>query len=318
MITRLSVLDGLAKLGHLPSGKNKTYSLEVKKFLIKKFDLENRNEKESSLLNGVVQDFSYKVKDFYTNKKIANHGIDRLRIRKADWLSIEIKNPVKKESAPPPPKAKKKKKKRGPKEKDYANKSRSGQYAEAGKKRAKNSLENLIHMAMLKASEDGNTDVAHVLRQLHSNPVEQGSRFRKAMEHYNKPTVIVFTPQEALALIIELNLSVDQYNKLKKKAKANHAHLFPSYDPAITNYMKECKPENIDTTKLDEVNVPMQSALDHQNLNILELPSVVRKHNDLKAKCDETGLDYELKFFFKYGADGTATKSQYQGRSAGL
>ena len=318
MVTRLSVLNGLESLGQLPSRDNDKYSYHVTKFLVKKFKIEDRNDQEASLLKKTVEDFSSKVKSYYSDQKVGNRNIKRLRTKKDNWLSIQIKSPRQKKPVEPSDKKKKKKKKAGPPKKDYLSKGRSGQYAEAGKKRAGNSLEALIHMAMLKASEDGNTDVAHVLRQLHSNPVEQGSRFRKAMEHYNKPTVIVFTPQEALALIIELNLSVNQYNKLKKKAKANHAYLYPSYDPAVTNYMKKCKPENIDTTKLDEVNVPMQSALDHQNLDILQLPSVVRKHNDLIAKCEETGLDYELKFFFKYGADGTATKSQYQGRSAGL
>ena len=62
----------------------------------------------------------------------------------------------------------------------------------------------------------------------------------------------------------------------------------------------------------------MQSALDHQVSNILQLPSVLKNHSDLRAKCEKSGLNYELKLFFKYGADGTGNQSQYQNVSAGL
>lgn len=157
-----------------------------------------------------------------------------------------------------------------------------------------------------------------MLRKLKSSPVEQASRFRKSMEHYNKPSVVVFTPEEALALIIELGLSKNHYKRLRKKARNKHAHLYPAYDPAVTDFMKKCRPENIDFSKADEVSVPMQSTLDHQIQNILELPSVIKKHNELKEQCEKTGLDYELKLFFKYGADGTSDQSQYQNVTAGL
>ena len=62
----------------------------------------------------------------------------------------------------------------------------------------------------------------------------------------------------------------------------------------------------------------MQSALDHQMKNILALPSVVKNHSELKEKCQESGLEYDLKLFFKYGADGTSDLGQYEYKSSGL
>ena len=312
-ITRLFALKSLKQQGYVPG--QKTYMLNVKHFLIKQFHLENVDKKGEAALNKTANSFAYDAKKFYVNEN--GYRWDDFLTKKKEWLSKELKNPV---PIPPVPKAAPKKKtKMGPPTKPYESKGRSGQYAEAAKIRSKNSVEALIHAAMVKANHEGKIDLADVLRQLHSSPVEEGSRFRKAMAHYNrKEEIVVFTPEEALALIIELGLSSRKYTKLRKKAKKKHAHFLPSYDPAVTNCMKKCKPKDIDLTKQDEVSVPMQSALDHQMLNILELPSVVKKHDELKVQCENSGLDYELKLFFKYGADGTSHQSQYQNVSAGL
>ena len=319
MAVRLSVLDSLEKQGYLPSDAN--YDYHVKLFLVKEFRMENRNEKESALLNSEVSKFSSKVESFYFDKKIGNREINRLRSKKKVWLSIQIENPVQNKSKIPKvkPKLKKKKKKPGRPKKDYLKtKCRSKKSEKASNTKGDHCLEELIHAALLRAHNEGQSDVTWVLRQLLNNPDEGASKFRKAMKHFNLPDVVVFTPEEALALIIELRLSRRGYMKLRVKAKNKHAHIYPAYDPAVTDYMKKCKPPNIDLSKSDEVKVPMQSTLDFQTLNVLELPSVVTKHNDLKEQCRDSGLDYELKFFFKYGADGTSNQSQYQNVSAGL
>ena len=315
MAVRLTVLNALAKLGYLPNHPD--YDFHVKKHLIKEFKLEQKSSEEASLLNDEVSKFVSKIKGFYTNKKIGNRDIEYLKQKKANWLSLHIKNPKQKESQKQVPK-KKRKKKPGRKKKLFSENAKTQQNVKASKTKGDKCLEELIHAAILKADKDGQSDVTWVLRQLVNNPDEGASKFRQAMKRFNMPDVVVFTPEEALALIIELRLSKNSYTKLRIKAKNKHAHLYPSYDPAVTDYMKKCKPKNIDLTKSDEVKQPMQSALDHQLLNILELPSVVKKHADLIKQCEQSGLDYELKMFFKYGADGTSNQSQYQSVTRGL
>ena len=318
MVSRLSVVNALEKKGYLPN--HPEYSYQVKLVLAQKFNMEQSSTKEATALDGVISTFASKVKAFYTDTKIAKREINRLKDIKSNWLSIGIKNPVPNEPAvsKPEPKKRKRKQKPGPKKKDFKESGRSGQHDKATNIKKDHSLESLIHAAMLKAHNEGNPDITWVLRELQSSPAVQGSRFRKAMEHYKKPSPIVCTPEEALALIIELRLSKNSYRKLRKKSKKKYAHFLPSYDPAVTDYMKKCKPENIDLTKSDEVSVPMQSVLDFQTRNILELPSVMQKHKNLKVQCEQSGLDYELKLFFKYGADGTSDQSEHKNVSAGL
>ena len=319
MITRLYLLNSLAnqKPQKLPGYDN--YSFHVRKFLTKEWKMENCDSKADALLNDIAKKFTAKVTHFYTEKKIGNREMSRLCEKKKTWLSEKIEKPVIPVPTPTEIKSKRKKKKLGAPKKSYLDKkSNMGRWNDAVKIRSKNCIEALIYAAVLKADNDGHTDLAHVLRELNNKPVEQGSKFRKAMEHYNKPPIVVFTPQEALALIIEMNLSRNRYRRLRKNCKNRNANLFPSYDPGVTEYMKKCKPEKIDFTKTDEVSVPMQSAIDHQILNILALPSVVKKHSDLKEQCQKSGLDYDLKLFFKYGADGTSDLGQYEYVSSGL
>ena len=322
MASRLSVVNALAKQGYLPN--HKKYSFHVKTHLINEFKIEQESVKESSekKFDYEVSQFASKVKGFYVNTKIGNYDVEYLKKRKANWLSIDIKIPIEtevpKDPLPEKEKKRKRKKKPGPKKKDFKDSCRTGKFTKATNIKGNNSLESLIHAALLKAQSEGNPDITWILRELVSSPAEEGSRFRKAMEHYNKEKVTAYTPEEALALIIELRLSKNSYKRLRKKAKKKYANLYPAYDPAVTDYMKKCKPPNIDLTKSDEVKLPMQSALDHQLLNILELPSVVNRHADLIKQCEQSGLDYELKLFFKYGADGTSDQCQYQNVSAGL
>ena len=83
----------------------------------------------------------------------------------------------------------------------------------------------MIFACMTKATKDGLTDLHYVLKCIYESPATQGSLFRKSWVAYNKPPASVYTPEEALALIIEINLTQKGYNKLRKRA----TKLYPSY-----------------------------------------------------------------------------------------
>ena len=68
-----------------------------------------------------------------------------------------------------------------------------------------------------------------------------------------------------------------------------------------------------DTTKIGEVSVPMQNVCDHHISKILKFPEVAEKIQQL----NESGRQYKLVMYGKYGADGTTTDAEYQTADAG-
>ena len=67
------------------------------------------------------------------------------------------------------------------------------------------------------------------------------------------------------------------------------------------------------TTKIGEISVPMQNVCDHQIRKILNFPEVKEKYNQLV----ESGRQFKLVMYGKYGADGTNTDTEYQNADAG-
>ena len=116
-----------------------------------------------------------------------------------------------------------------------------------------------------------------------------------------------------LATILELRLTQKGYNRLRKKEKKKGAKLYVSWYQ-IDKIKKKCQPKNIKKDVNGEVSVPLQDVVDHQAQEIMDLPEVRAKYD----KLVESGQDFELVFFGKYGYDGTQTKTVYYTTDAGI
>ena len=82
----------------------------------------------------------------------------------------------------------------------------------------------------------------------------------------------------------------------------------------VLKVKKKCEPKDIDSkTKVGVVQVPMQSAVNHQLTKIMEKPYVRERYNDLL----KSGRQFKLTMYGKYGADGTTTDADYQTADAG-
>ena len=312
MVSRLDLLNELDRVGILPSDYE-NYTYHAQKYLTRKFEIGEDFLVYQDIIRKSSAKFASKVKEFYVDRKWGNYSIDTIRIKKEIWLSQMIDNPKpvpdptpkRKLSPPPRPKGRQK-------ITEHTERGRSAQYAHAAKTVSDNSLEDMLFACMTKASKDGLTDLHYVLQCIYESPATQGSLFRKSMVAYQQPEVSAYTPEEALALIIEINLTQKGYNKLRKRA----TKLYPSYY-SILKLKKTLEPKNVDKTKPDEIDVPMQDALDNQMTHILQLPKVKEKLAEVIQKCEQSGLTYELKSFFKYGADGTTGNSQWQHKRTG-
>ena len=316
MLTRLEIATTLYNDGESPSytPQHPKYSYHVEKLIIKKHNINCEslsNTKESAIQN-VAKSFAWKTKLFYGE---SGKHVPRMLKKKKAWFSQEIKNPI--ENIPDP----KKPQKRGPKKKnrggapkkDYSKSKDRSQRDKATKMATNpdNSLDKLLHASIIAAKKEGNKDAAWALKFLKSNPTVNGSLFRQTMKNTLEP-ITAYSPEECLATIIELKLTQKAYRKLRRHQRNKKANLYVTWDKILA-VKKESQPDKIDDSKPGEVSSPMQSVVDHQAKNIMELPDVKEKYQ----KILDSGREHKLTLFGKYGTDGTQSKSDWHTTDSG-
>lgn len=78
--------------------------------------------------------------------------------------------------------------------------------------------------------------------------------------HDSSSTIELYTPDEALGLMVDLGLTEDDYTTLQRGAKKKRANIYPSYS-AIAAVKKKCYPLGIFITET-EAKIPLQDLLD--------------------------------------------------------
>ena len=100
---------------------------------------------------------------------------------------------------------------------------------------------------------------------------------------------------------------------MRKKQKARNAKIFVSWEQILLAKRKH-EPKDIDDkTTVGVIQVPLQNVVDHQISKIIEKPDVREKYDELV----QSGRQFELLMYGKYGADGTPTNADYQTADAG-
>ena len=115
-----------------------------------------------------------------------------------------VKNPL--DNSKPGPGRPIKKNQGGAPKKQYKDNGKTQKLEKAQATKSDHSLEELLKATLLKAKEDGNKDCAWALDYLLNNPISGGSQFRQLIQNPVE-AVIPFSPEECLALIIELRLT---------------------------------------------------------------------------------------------------------------
>ena len=314
MATRGFFVSEITKLGYKPN--NLKYDFFVKKQMLKKFQINETevSKQDYEKIENEASSFAYKVKAMYV--KEFKYNYERMFDKKKKWFSEKMKNPLEKPSPPTKGRPKGKKKKKGRPTKPYNKNVKGGtqQWAKASKKEKEDvSLEQQIHTTLLKANADGNENVAYVLNLLKQDPEGNASKIRSFYENPQPPPIIVLSPEECLATLLDLKLTEREYQKLRNQQKAANAKIYVSYFD-LWKVKKKCEPENIDSTsKKGEISVPMQDVCNHQISKIMKFPEVIEQIKQL----NESGRQYKLEMYGKYGADGTPTDADYQTADAG-
>lgn len=166
--------------------------------------------------------------------------------------------------------------------------------------RRTSSREELVFSAASKVHEAGQRDAAKYLEAVGSPQCGPAliaqTKARASLEHRS------FSADEALALVVDLDLTRAAYRTMQQAAKDRGCKLYPS-SRRVSEAKLQCMPP-ADSLLVEPhyAQVPLQQLLDHTATRLLELQAEVLAHLERQ----------ELTLTCKWGLDGSSGHSRYK------
>ena len=99
---------------------------------------------------------------------------------------------------------------------------------------AENVLPNILNKAVaVNLYKAGKRDSASIVNELNCASPARGTTYKKAKISLETPKDNQMSPDQALALLIDANLSSNQYNIIRNQAKQFNCELYPPYHKVI-------------------------------------------------------------------------------------
>lgn len=134
--------------------------------------------------------------------------------------------------------------------------------------------------------------------------LEASPKSLRKMQHVKEtPLLQNYSPEEALALIINTNLTKEHYINIQRGAKTRGANIYPAYN-TISEVKKKCYPNNISISE-SEAAIPLQDLLDLTIRRLFEVQSEVFQLH-LPTEVEQIDVHY------KWGLDGSGGHSIYK------
>lgn len=167
--------------------------------------------------------------------------------------------------------------------------------------RASYSAEALSYSSQMNFRKEGNTEASKLCREIIASP----ARAKKINTKLQTQSETPFTPAEALAVIVNTNLTKESYVYLRKEHKKRNCNIYPSYN-IVLEEKKKCYPNNI-TSEEFQVCIPLQSLVDHTSNRLM-----VAQHTALDIIASKNSVNStNLELLWKCGLDGSGCHSVY-------
>lgn len=151
----------------------------------------------------------------------------------------------------------------------------------------------------MKLRESGKLDAAKLLTEMTTTTPTRASKILKTWKTPEKD-VSSYSVEEAVSLIVSLNLTRDQYEQLRKGA-IDHGHdLYPPYYKVLAS-KKQFYPEDITITE-EKCEIPLQSLLNKTCQSIMQC--IFNEFGQEEARS--------LQLICKWGFDGSSGHSSYK------
>ena len=180
--------------------------------------------------------------------------------------------------------------------------------------REENDSQKLLHAAKISLRTDGNKDLAFVMDEAVKSPT-RAKKLRclsdiaeKIVTVPEKPISLPqkISPSDALAHILENDLTKTAYNNMKQISKEHHADIWPNYNK-IVEAKNMCRPANIKYSE-NSVILGLFDRLKHNDVRFLDLFS--NEIKELLKEVPNNGI-LKLESESKIGFDGCTGHSIY-------
>lgn len=165
------------------------------------------------------------------------------------------------------------------------------------KRRANKVIEKTSKSTLYAATEmmlrnEGKRDSAFIFKKFATGSSKKGTHLKNALVRNNKPCGL--SPDQALAIFIDTNLSKNQYQILRESVQHINPNLYPSYYK-LQKAKERCYPADITITE-SSAEINLQSLLDHTLTRLcLSLKKELSGISDL-CKSNATQNTYKQKF----------------------
>lgn len=238
-----------------------------------------------------INDLKKTIKVFrvlYKRKWLASNSTEaRFLDKESDWLNEAIVLP-----AGPIPRSSK-----GRPSKDFGESSDRTKRRKTMQLRKNVNVDELTYAAIMSQRASGNNDVAKVIADVTKSPT-RATKFRKAAAIGSKTAISKkHTPEEALSVYIEANLTCSGYEVIHQADKDR----YPCYS-YVQKAKQDCYPPKSVSETVAEVK--LQDLVDHTTSRLCKyLEPVLQQYVQ--------GRDTDLTLIYKWGCDGS-TQSQYK------
>ena len=173
--------------------------------------------------------------------------------------------------------------------------------------RSDHSADQLTYAAQMKLRQEGKMVQSKLMREMNFTSPTRASKMQQKIT-YVAPTP--FTPQEALALLINTDMSRKSYEYMYYAHKEHNSRLLPRYE-IVSAAKKQCYPSCIEITDMS-MTVGLQSLCDHTAKELLSINTENIDKLIATMDCNEQQRQsIPLTVLYKYGSDGSGSHARY-------
>lgn len=166
------------------------------------------------------------------------------------------------------------------------------------------STSELALATQIKLRKSGQRSAASLIKEVTSFP-NRASKLKKTIQT-SQVKQDIFTPEEALALIIDLKLTKHAYIELRKRSLEKQSKIFPSYN-RVKKAKEACYPAK-DAIQVTDVSAEVRL----QDLVNLTVNRLLIAQEQVIGQCLSEIDTSKIEMVYKWGMDGSSGQKQYK------
>lgn len=262
------------------------------------------SELSEDLIKQIEQEVKVFVSKMFTKWRECNYMYERFNKKHINWLDKNLKLPeIQPPLLPLSVGTHSEQKMRGRPRKSFEESSHRSKQRHVRAIVSELNSEKLCLAAETSLVKSGNRSAAEVVKLAINSSPKSLKRMKLAHDTSSSASIKPYNPEEALALIVDLGLTKEDYITMRLGAIERGANIYPSYH-VIGEAKRKCYPANIEINE-NEAVVPLQDLLAHTTQRLAQVQTdVILQY--ISTDCDT------IEVYYKWGLDGSGGHSIYK------